>query len=115
MRTMLTRFGYLPGLLDFLEFTGQTVDVKAETMTVFEEGNLEKNIRLGSAISTGSAGADIEFTLHADEYDTNNDYYPQVGDDIVIPAAYQPTGVKEPRRYRVMSSTGSAGSLTFTA
>jgi len=112
---LIPRFGYLPGLLDFLEFTGQTVDVKAETMTVFEEGNLEKNIRLGSAISTGSAGADIEFTLHADEYDTNNDYYPQVGDDIVIPAAYQPTGVKEPRRYRVMSSTGSAGSLTFTA
>jgi hypothetical protein len=112
---LIQRFGYLPGLLDFLEHTGQVKNVKGQTITVYEEGALEKPIRIGSEISTGSAGADIEFTLHADEYDDNNDYYVQVGDDVVIPAAYQPTGIKTDRRYRVMSSTGSAGSLTFTA
>lgn len=112
---LIQRFGYLPGLLDFLEHTGQVKNVKGQTITVYEEGALEKPIRIGSAISTGLAGADITFTLHADEYDTNNHYYCQVGDDIVIPAAYQPTGVKIDRRYRIMSSAGDAGALTFTA
>lgn len=112
---LIQRFGYLPGLLDFLHFSGMEKSVKQETITVFEEGALEKPIKLGSAISTGIAGADITFTLDSTEYDSNNSFFPEVGDDIIIPSAYQPTGVKEPRRYRIMSYTGAAGSETFTA
>jgi len=113
---LIQRFGYLPGLMDFFHHTGQTRNVKGQTMTVYEEGALEKPIRIGSDIAIGAAGQDITFTLHANEYDGNNDYYCQVGDDIVIPAANQPVGVKVDRRYRIMSDAGGVpGAVVFTA
>jgi hypothetical protein len=113
-RELIQRFGKGIGMLDFLHFTGQTKNVKGNSLTVFEEGAPHKPIKLGAAISTGSAGADISVKLDSTEYDNNNNYYLAVGDNIIIPSAYQPTGVKEPRHYRVMSSTGDAGDLTFT-
>ena len=45
---LIQRFGYLPGLLDFFEFTGQVKNVKGQSLTVFEEGALEKPIKRGS-------------------------------------------------------------------
>lgn len=112
---LIQRFGYLPGLYDFLEFTGQRKDVKNNSLTVFEEGAIEKPVKLGAAISTGAAGADISIELDSTEYDDNNDYYLAVGDDVIIPTDYLPAAINEPRRYRVMSSSGDPGDLTFTA
>jgi hypothetical protein len=109
------KFGYLPGLFDFLHFSGQEKDIKGSSMKTFEEGSIEKPIKLGSAISTGNAGAYISITLDSTEYDANDSYYLRVGDDVIIPSKYQPTGVKEPRRYRVQSKSGSAESITFLA
>ena len=106
---LIPRYGYLPGLTDFLHHSGQVKDVKGQTITVFEKGILEKPVKLYSAISTGSAGENIEFYLAASEFDANDDGYLQVGDDVIIPSTYQPTGVKIDRRYRVMTISDDAG------
>lgn len=108
------KYGKGFGLMDFLKMAGSVVNVNRDTVTAFEDGSIVRPIRVNSSgISTSTtAGDDIAFTLHADEYDTNNDTYLRIGDSIIIPPAYLSEDV--PAEYRV-SSVGATSSAACAA
>lgn len=109
-------YKYGPGLLfkHFLDMVSPDGFTRDRSLLLFEEGALEKPITLGSAIAAGSAGDAISITLDSGDYQGSNPLL-RVGDSVVIPAAYQPAAVGEPRTYLVTAKTGTAPNITFTA
>jgi len=84
------KYGKGFGIFDWLTVAGQTFNVKSDDLTAFEEGSLVRPIRIDSnGISTmTSAGDDITFYLHADEYDDNAHCYLRAYETIIIPADF---------------------------
>lgn len=104
----IKRFGKGVGLLEFLYLAGQTVNVAGSSKTVWEEGSLTKLVKLNGAIAAVAAGADITFSLDADEFDANHSVYLNLNDIIVIPAEYIEEGgvpATIPHLYQVISQT----------
>lgn len=103
------------GIREWLFLAGQEIAVKNHTLDLIERGALEGvGIKTGSAISTGSAGATISFTLDSSMYDSNNNCFLMVDDAIYIPPTYLTGTPDTPAKYQITARTGSAGSYTFT-
>lgn len=103
------------GIKDWLYVAGQTFNVKSNSITAFEDGAEVRPIRVNSAgiAAMTSAGDDITFYLHADEYDANNDTYLRVGDTIVVPSKYL-SGRDTPAEFLV-TVVGATSAATCTA
>ena len=84
------KYGQGFGIFDWLTVAGQTFNVKSNDITAFEEGALVRPVQLNaSGISAMiSAGDDITFVLHTNEYDDNDDTYLRVGDTIIVPSKF---------------------------
>lgn len=116
------KYGKGLGFYDFLTIANNVVDIyrqgsgglTRDTITAFEEGAEVQPIRVNaSGISTSTtAGDSISFTLHADEYDSDNNTYLRVGDSIIIPPEY--LSENNPAAYRV-SAVGATSSAACTA
>lgn len=115
-QTWYKRYGKGLGFFDFLTITGQTVNLKGNSIRAFEDYAQIRPIQVNaSGISQqASAGDAITFYLHADEYEaTTNRTYLRVGDTIIIPALYS-EGSNVPTEYYV-SAVGATSSATCTA
>lgn len=104
------RYGRGLGIFDFLMITGQTVNLKGNSIRTMEDAAQVRPIRVNaSGIAQTSAGAAITFRLHADEYEaTTNRKYLRVGDSIFIPALYA-DGSDVPLQYRVTAVGATSG------
>ena len=100
---VLRRNGYGENIFDFLQMAGLDTPVKARSITVFEEGDIERTVKLAGAIEVGDAGGSIEFTIHTDDRDDAGGVPLRENFGVVIPAAYQTSG--EDRIYVVTDIT----------
>ena len=101
--------------LDFYTMIGKKGLAPKRTVSFWEKGHIKANITLNGAISTGAVGAAISFKIAAGDYDSGNNPVCRIGQTVMIPQKYQPASVNIPQQYRIMSSSGSAGDLTFVA
>ena len=108
------KYGKGVGARDIIFAAGKVIDVPNQDITIFQKESPLAVIKLGSAISAGSAGADITVVLDSTMYDTNDNGPLRVGDDIIIPAAYQASGVTSDRAYRVTSISGTGAAAEYT-
>lgn len=109
-------YGRTFDFLDFLSMTGKKGLVPKRTVSFFEKGNIKANITLSAAIATGAVGADIAIKIAAGDYDSGGNPVLRIGQIVYIPQKYQPTAVAAmPQSYQVVSSSGTAGDLTFVA
>lgn len=113
-RQAYQKYGKGVGARDIYFANKNVVDVPNQTITVGLKDSPLGAIKLGSAISTGAAGADITVVLDSTMYDTNNNGPLRVGDDIYIPKDYLYTGTTEARAYRVTSVSGSGAAAEYT-
>jgi hypothetical protein len=95
--------------IDLFEAVGQKqfFPYDERGITTIEEQAPYAVLRTGSAISTGSAGADISFTIHPDSLDANSNPVVRERDEIVISNAYMPSDVYEDRKYVITDITGT--------
>jgi hypothetical protein len=114
-QTWYKRYGRGFGMFDFLTIMGNTVNLKGDTIRAFEDAADVRPIRVdASGIARTSAGGDIAFKLHAEEYETTtNKTYLRVGETIVIPALYA-DGSDVPIEYKV-TVVGAASGADCTA
>jgi len=108
-------YGDLVNLSNILQFAGRTMNVPNAEIKHFERYAPQAVITTLGAITTGSAGADISFQIATSDYDANDNPPLRLYDSIEIPHDYMPSGVYEPRLYRISAITGSDDDLTFTA
>lgn len=85
----ISRYGLGSHFYDFLKLSDMTINITTRTPKVFETLEWEPTVKLGTAIATTAAGADISFDIHADDIDTQGQIPVQVNDRLVIPAAYE--------------------------
>ena len=114
---LIQRYGPALGIFEALYFAGQTVDVKGNSKTVYEEGSYERAVVTGAQASTAIAGAPVTLTLAASQYDTNSNSYLTVGDKVFIPQAYLTIdGVvpKLPMAYQVTARSATASPVQNT-
>lgn len=103
---------YLKHMLDMINEETYTRD---DRIILFSKGAIEKPITLSTAIAAGAAGDPITIILDSGDYVGSNPLL-RVGDTVVIPAAYQPAAVGEPRVYVVTAKDATAAPNTeFTA
>lgn len=105
------RYGRLFGVYDLLSAAGQVVNLPAQDVKVVELQAPTRPIKLRTAVSTGSAGASITINLHSDNF-VNGKSIVRAGFTIVVPAKYQPAGVREDRLYVVTTIADGAVGLT---
>ena len=98
------------GIFDWLTVAGQTFNVKSNSIKAFEDGADVRPIRINASGITAqtSAGDDITFRLHANEYDTNNDTYLRVGDTISIPSKFL-SGQDTPMEFLITAVGATSG------
>jgi hypothetical protein len=110
------QYGHLFDVFDWIDLMGETIDIKGETLSIFEQYAYERLITIGTGgISTGAAGADITFTLDAADYDAQNNGPLNPGSAILIPGAYT-ADTSQDYLYRVMSEDGGTGAAkVYTA
>jgi hypothetical protein len=108
-------YGKSFGLHDFLNMTGKKGLVPKRTVSFFEKGNIKANITLSAAIATGSLGAAVNIKLDSADYDSSNNPVLRIGQTVYIPQRYQGASISIPQAYQVVSSSGTAGDLTFVA
>lgn len=106
------RTGMGERIFDWLEAAKMYRGVKARTLTVFEEGDLERTVRNNVEIDIGAAGADITLVVHTSDRDANGQVPLAVDDGVVIPGAYQATG--EDRIYVVTAYVAGTWTATLT-
>lgn len=107
-------YGRAFDFFDFLNMPTKKGLVGSSTLKLWEQGNFKANITLSAAITTGSANADINIKIGTSDYDGNNNPVLRIGQTVYIPAKYQTT-LNIPTEYQVVSSSGTAGDLTFVA
>lgn len=105
---IVRRNGYGEKIFDAMQMANLTTPVKARSLMVYEEGDIERTVRIVGPIAVGAAGADIEFVVHADDRDAQNGVPIREDFSVVLPAASQASG--EDRIY-VVTDYDSA---TFT-
>lgn len=108
-------YGRAFDFFDFLNMPTKKGLVGSRTLKLWEEGNKKAIITLSAAIATGAANADIAIKLNAADYDASNNPVLRIGQTVYIPQKYQPAAITAPAEYQVVSSSGSAGDLTFVA
>ena len=113
-RQAYEKYGKGIGARDIYFANKNVVDVPNQTITVGLKDSPLAAIKLGSAISTVAAGADITAVLDSTMYDTNDNGPLRVGDDIYIPKEYLATGTTEARAYRVASVSGTGAAAQYT-
>jgi hypothetical protein len=99
-------------IFDWLQAANLYRPLKSRTLTVFEEGDLERTVKISTAIATGNAGAAITLVVDADDRDTNGNVPIAANDGIVIPAAYQTSG--EDRIYVITTYDADTYTATCT-
>jgi hypothetical protein len=109
-KELYSKYGDALGLFEILHAAGQTRPVQGRSLKIFETGSIERPFTLGSAISTGAAGASISFTLDASDYDAGGHCPLREGDTILIPRAYQ-TNTSKDYSYRVMTKSAAANAV----
>lgn len=109
------QYGHLFDVFDFIDLMGETIDIKGDTLKVFEQYAYERLITLGTGgISSGSTGDDITFYLDSTDYDSLGNGPLIVGSSILIPGAYCADSSQD-YAYRVMSTSGTGASTQYTA
>jgi hypothetical protein len=98
----------LSSIFDGLQLAGRTLTLGTRTPKWFEMLEWEKTVKINTAIATGAAGATISLVVHTDDRDVSGNVPIQVGDGVLIPAAYQTPN--ENRIYVV--DTYTAGTYT---
>lgn len=88
----ISRYGLGSFIFDFLKLSDMTTSITGRNPKVFETLEWEPTVKLGTAITTGLAGADISFTIHADDVDAQSQVPVQAGDAVVLPGAYETNG-----------------------
>ena len=83
------RYGMGSYYFDFLEMADRVIDLTTDNPKIYEKLEWESTLKIGTAITTGSAGDPITFKVDVDDIDTNQKIPCKVGDGIVIPAQYQ--------------------------
>lgn len=63
---------------------GWSKEVDQETYSHWEEDYIIENFRTRNAVTGHGAGDSIDVTLHADDLDTANRFYPVVGDELLL-------------------------------
>jgi len=108
-RKIFKQYGHLFDVFDWIDLLGDTMDIKGDTLTLFEEYAYEKLITIGTGgIGTGAAGATITFTLDASDYDAQGNAILNPGVSILLPRANMAdTSVNQ--LYRIMSDDGGTG------
>lgn len=114
-KTLYEKYGKGIGMADFIRMKGSVEDVPNQTITILQKESPIATVTTSGEISTNSAGEAITFKIATTDYDTGYKHPLVTGTDILIPAAYQYSGCRIPRAYRIMSSSGSTNDLTFTA
>ena len=104
------KYGLGSYVFDFLEMCGRTMNIWSRTPKIFERLEWEYTLKVGTQIATGAAGADISFTIDADDVDAYGNVPVSVGDSFIIPAQYQ-----TPAEDRVYVITDIDGSNVVTA
>lgn len=100
-------------MLDFLRLMKDgEYSMSRRSLDIISEGQRERVLTSTNAISVGTAGAQISFTVTPDNSGTINGIWVQVGDTIIIPGDYQTDG--EDHEYYVDGVTGTA-TKTITA
>lgn len=111
--TIYKTYGRAFDFLDFFTMVGKNGLVSSRTVKLWEQGNIKATITTSAAITTGSLGADISVKISAGDYDGNANPVLRIGQTIYIPQKYQPAAVNVPTAYQAVSSSGTAGDLTF--
>lgn len=101
--TLIERYGYGDRIFDYIDMANQTTTIRNRQLRVFEEGTMEATIKIGTAIATGAAGANITFKVDVDDIDANGNVPVRASDNIIIPGVYQTSG--EDRGYRISTIT----------
>lgn len=107
LRKLHENFGEGYRMVDFKRMAGDITYVNSKGITHIEQDAPLRAVKTGSAITVGADGASISFTLHADNLDVNSKHVLRKNFDIIIPASFQPTGVKDDRKYLVTDITGT--------
>jgi hypothetical protein len=88
----INKYGQLSSIFDGLQLAGRTLELTTRNPKWFEILEWEKTVKINAAINTGGAGDDISFVVHTDDRDVSGNVPIQVGDAVLIPAAYQTPG-----------------------
>lgn len=91
----INTYGLGSSFMDFLQLADQTINITTRTPKVFEVLEWEKTVKTATLIDVatyGAAGADLVFTIHADDIDSVGQIPVQVGEGIVLPGAYETNG-----------------------
>jgi hypothetical protein len=113
-RQLYEKYGKGVGARDIFFVAESIVDVPNQVINTFQKEAPLFVVKLGSAISTGSAGTDITVILDSTCYDSSDNGPLRVGDDIYIPTTYLTAGTLLPRAYRVTSISGTGASAEYT-
>lgn len=105
MQEEIRRYGLGSFFYDFVNMAGYETPVTTRTPKIFEILEWELVTKTGTQINTGAAGADISWTIHADDIDASGGTTIMENEAVVIPAAYQATG--EDRIYVITDITGT--------
>lgn len=110
------QYGHLFDVFDFIDLMGETIDIKGDTLNIFEQYAYERPITIGTGgIATGAIGADITFKLDAGDYDAQGNGPINIGESFLVPGLYT-TDPSQDYLYRLMSEdTGVAANKTYTA
>lgn len=106
---IVRRNGYGEKIFDALQWANLTTPVKARTLMVYEEGDIERTVRNSVEIAIGAAGATFDLVVHADDRDAQGGVPIREHFSVVVPAAYQASG--EDRIYVITAYDAD----TFTA
>ncbi len=88
-KQVFKQYGHLFDVFDFIDLLGNTIDLKGDTMDIFEQYNYKRPITIGTGgITTGAVGATITFTLAATDYNASNNGPLNLQSDILIPGSY---------------------------
>lgn len=106
---LFKRAGAKAYLVEALKMLQRTTDVPDANITTVEKAWPQRVIKTGADVATGAAGASVSIQLHADSHDdTTLTPIWKIGDVVLIPAAFQPTGVLASRGYRIHSLSTTA-------
>lgn len=90
---LIQKYGKLFGITNFLHMAGQVIDVKGDSITIFEEGAPERPVTVSIAIT--SAPLAVVITPATSD---GSDKYIRVGFDLMIPATYTNSDIPEALR-----------------
>jgi len=106
------------GFMDFLEMSGQTIDITNDIMKLLEEPSIRVPIELaddgsGVGIPITAAGVSIDIKLAATDYDSNGNGPLRIFDNIYVPPIYF-SGATIDLQYWVKSKTGTGAATVYT-